>query len=46
MLVTAFHLRMAEDVVGDVDVEEGEMTNVTGITLVCQVPILIVIVAL
>lgn len=32
--------------VGDIEVGEGDMINVTGIVLVCQVPTLIVMVAL
>jgi hypothetical protein len=48
--VTAFHVRVAEDVDGGgVDgggVEEGEITNVTGIVFVYQVPTLIVTVPL
>jgi len=49
--VTAFHVRVAEDVDGDgvdgggVEVA-GEITNVTGIVFVYQVPTLIVTVPL
>jgi hypothetical protein len=45
--VTAFHVRVAEDVVdGGGEVVEGERINVTGTTLLPQVPALIVTFAL
>ncbi|CUS36490.1 hypothetical protein COMA1_30080 [Candidatus Nitrospira nitrosa] len=47
MAVTAFHLRVAEDVcVGGGGVVEGDTINVTGAVFVHQVPTLVVMVAL
>ena len=46
MPVTAFHLRVAEEVVDDVVVVEGDTINVTGAVFVHQVPTLVVMVAL
>ena len=46
MLVTAFHFSVAEDVADGGGVVGGEILNVTGIVVVCQVPTLMVRAAL